>query len=287
MSGTVTYTSVSPLATSRGLSHTLETLAAWLLALLWVLPLVYALWTALHPTEYSAHFLLSAPWTFDNLVHAWHAAPFARYFVNTVLLVTMVLVVQFVLATLAAYAFARYRFPGRNVLIALSLGPLILPALVTGIGLLILLQLLGLSDLLGFPALVAGHVVICTPFVVRMTAIGLSTLPTRVEDAAMSLGARPSVIVREITFPLIKGGLFAGATFAFIQSFTDYSMSLFLSSPTASPITLTILNSIEFGFTPTLAAVAVVTLVIPLILVLAVQRFFKVGDFILGSSGHG
>lgn len=185
-----------------------------------------------------------------------------------------------------AFGLTRYRFPGREGLIAFSLSPLVLPALVTGIGLLLLLQLLGLGDLFGLPALAVGHVIICLPFVVRMTAIALGTLPVRVEDAALSLGARPGVVLREITLPLIKGGLFAGGTFAFIQSFTDYSIGLFLSSADQRPVTLTILNAIEFGFTPTLAAVAVVTLVIPLVLLIAVQRFFRVGDFIFGA-GRG
>src|SRR5947207_6674650 len=99
----------------------LETAAAWLLGVLWVLPLVYALWTAFHAREYSTRFVLAAPWTLTNFVNAWHAAPFARYFLNTVMLVTMVLVAQLVLVTLAAYAFARFRFPGRGVLFAVVL----------------------------------------------------------------------------------------------------------------------------------------------------------------------
>ncbi len=64
---------------------------------------------------------LAAPLTLDNFARAWAAAPFARYFVNTVLLVTMVLAAQLVLVTLAAYAFARFEFPGRDILFALVL----------------------------------------------------------------------------------------------------------------------------------------------------------------------
>ena len=55
----------------------LETVAAWLLGVLWVLPLLYAFWTAFHPSEYSTSFTLAAPWTLANFVKAWHAAPFA------------------------------------------------------------------------------------------------------------------------------------------------------------------------------------------------------------------
>jgi sn-glycerol 3-phosphate transport system permease protein len=61
----------------------LDTLAAWVLALLWILPLAYAFWTAFHPAEYSARFDLAAPWTLENFRRAWQAAPFARYFLNT------------------------------------------------------------------------------------------------------------------------------------------------------------------------------------------------------------
>jgi putative spermidine/putrescine transport system permease protein len=186
-----------------------------------------------------------------------------------------------------AFALARHEFRGRRALATLALSPLMLPALVTGIGLLQLLELAGLGDLLGLPALVVGHVVICLPFVVRTIAISLGSVSRRVEDAARSLGATNTTVLIEITFPLIKGGLFAGATFAFIQSFTDYSMSLFLTSPADRPITITILNYIEYGFTPTLAAVAVVSLIIPLVLVLIVQRFFRVADFIEGAPTYG
>ena len=76
----------------HGWTRGLETAAAWLLGFLWVLPLVYAIWTAFHPAEFSTRFVLSAPLTLDNFARAWEAAPFARYFLNTVILVTMVLV---------------------------------------------------------------------------------------------------------------------------------------------------------------------------------------------------
>ena len=99
----------------------LDTVAAWLLALLWILPLVYAVWTAFHPGEYATRFALVAPLTLDNFAKAWAAAPFARYFLNTTLLVAMILACQLVLSTLAAYAFARFEFPARNILFALVL----------------------------------------------------------------------------------------------------------------------------------------------------------------------
>src|SRR5262249_24965482 len=104
----------------------LRSAAAWLLGLAWVLPLAYAVWRAFHPREYSARFVLSAPLTLANFAEAWHAAPFARYFVNTVLLVALILVAQLVLCTLAAYAFARFDFAGRTAAFVLVLAQLMI-----------------------------------------------------------------------------------------------------------------------------------------------------------------
>src|SRR5690606_315537 len=110
----------------RGTGRILESIAAWMLAILWILPLAYAVWTAFHAPEYSTRFEITAPLTLENFTRAWHAAPFARYFVNTVVLVTLVLVCQLVLCTLAAYAFARYDFPGSSIAFALVLAQLMI-----------------------------------------------------------------------------------------------------------------------------------------------------------------
>ena len=83
-----------PGAVPPSVSTALETLAAWLLGLLWLLPLAYAVWTAFHPREYSARFVATAPLTLMNFVEAWNAAPFARYLVNTVALVTIILLIN-------------------------------------------------------------------------------------------------------------------------------------------------------------------------------------------------
>lgn len=186
------------------------------------------------------------------------------------------------LALPLAFALARYRFRGREAVVALTLGPLMLPALVTGVGLLQLFQYAGLRDYIGFSALLVGHVVICLPFAVRTVAISLHTLPPNVELAAASLGASRWQTLWHVVFPLIKTGIVAGAVFAFVHSFTDVNLSLFLVRPGEQPITVKILGFLEFGFAPTLAAVSVVTLLLPLVLVAIVQKVSGLGDFIYG-----
>jgi putative spermidine/putrescine transport system permease protein len=83
-------------------------------------------------------------------------------------------------------------------------------------------------------------------------------------------------------FPLIKSGIIAGAVFAFVHSFTDVNLSIFLARPGEVPITVKILGFLEFGFAPTLAAVSVITLLVPLVLVAIVEKLSGLGDFIYG-----
>ena len=195
---------------------------------------------------------------------------------------TLTAILSTLLALPLAFAFYRYRFRGRDALIAMTLGPLMLPTLVTGVGLLQLFQYLGWREYMGFTALLVGHVVISMPFAVRTVSISLHTLPPNVELAAASLGATRWATLRHVVFPLIKTGLVAGAVFAFIHSFTDNNLSIFLARPGEIPITVKILGFLEFGFAPTLAAVSVVTLLVPLVLVAVVERVSGLGDFIYG-----
>jgi sn-glycerol 3-phosphate transport system permease protein len=102
-------------------TRALEIAGAWLLGILWFLPLLYAFWTAFHPPAYATHFDIAAPLTLANFRTAWDAAPFARYFLNTTILVTLILVAQFIICTPAAFAFARMNFPGRDVIFAIVL----------------------------------------------------------------------------------------------------------------------------------------------------------------------
>jgi sn-glycerol 3-phosphate transport system permease protein len=178
----------------------IDTVAAWLLALLWILPLVYAVWTAFHPAEYSTRFDLLAPLTLDNFARAWAAAPFARYFLNTILLVTLILASQLVLSTLAAYAFARYEFVGKNLLFALVLVQLmVMPDILLVANYKTMAQL-GLVDTLlaiGLPYFASAFAI----FLLRQTFMGI---PKELDDAARVEGASAMQILWRIYVPLAR-----------------------------------------------------------------------------------
>ena len=178
----------------------IDTLAAWALALLWILPLLYALWTAFHPSEYSTRFSLLAPLTLDNFARAWVAAPFARYFLNTFLLVSMVLACQLVLSTLAAYAFARYAFFGKNVLFALVLVQLMIMPDILLVENYKTMARLGLVDTLlavGLPYFASAFAI----FLLRQTFLGI---PKELDEAARVEGASAMQILWRIYVPLAK-----------------------------------------------------------------------------------
>src|SRR3984957_2831619 len=160
--------------------HALETIGAWMLGILWLLPLIYAVWTAFHPAAYATRFDVFAPLTLDNLIAAWHAAPFSRYLINTVLLVTLILAAQFVLCTLAAFAFARLSFPGRDLLFAVVLLQLmVMPdvLLVENYRLLAQLHLVDTIVAIALPYLGSAFGI----FLLRQTFL---TVPQPLDDAA-------------------------------------------------------------------------------------------------------
>ncbi len=183
-----------------GFAHALESVAAWLLGLLWILPLAYAVWTAFHPSEFSTRFALDAPLTLRNFVDAWHAAPFARYFLNTFLLVTMILAAQLVLGTLAAYAFARFEFRGRDLLFFLVLLQLMVMPDVLIVENYATMNALGLRDTIlaiGLPYFASGFGI----FLLRQT---FKTVPGELDEAARVEGAGPLQVLWRVYVPLAR-----------------------------------------------------------------------------------
>ena len=184
----------------RGATRVLESVAAWLLAVLWVLPLAYAVWTAFHPAEFSARFTPFAPLTLENFARAWEAAPFARYFFNTFVLVTLILACQLVLCTLAAYAFARYDFPGSNIAFALVLAQLMIMPDILIVENYKTMGKLGMLDTI--PAIALPYV--ASAFGVFLLRQTFKTVPKELDDAARVEGASAVQTLLKVYVPLAR-----------------------------------------------------------------------------------
>lgn len=204
----------------------LHTLAAWLLAALWLLPLAYALWSAFHPSEFSTRFDLQAPWTLDNFVHAWEAAPFPRYFLNTFVLVTGILAGQLVLCTLAAYAFSRFDFPGRDLAFALVLVQLMVVPDVVLVENYRSLHQMGLADTLSamaLPYLASAFGI----FLLRQT---FKTVPRELEEAARIEGCSRLGVLWRVYVPLAKPMYLAYALVSISHHWNNFLWPLVVSN---------------------------------------------------------
>jgi putative spermidine/putrescine transport system permease protein len=170
----------------------------------------------------------------------------------------------------AALAIARGNPPGARVVLAIMLSPLMLPAILTGLA---LFQTYVLLDV-GRPlwGLVAGHTLVTIPYVVRTTLAVLHNFDLRLEEAARNLGASPSRTFFEVTLPLVKPGVLAGAIFAFIVSFDQFPVSLFLVSPGNETLPITLFNYLKFDLDGTIGAASVVSILLALLVVIALDR---------------
>jgi sn-glycerol 3-phosphate transport system permease protein len=184
----------------RGGSLVAETLAAWSLAAFWILPLLYAVWTAFHPGEFSTRFEFAAPLTLDNFRRAWAAAPFARYFLNSVILVALVFGAQVILCTLAAYAFARHEFVGKGIAFALVLLQLMIMPDVLIVENYRTMATLGILD--SIPAIALPYV--ASAFGIFLLRQTFKTVPKELDDAARLEGASDLQVLLKVYVPLAR-----------------------------------------------------------------------------------
>ncbi|HMR30207.1 MAG TPA: carbohydrate ABC transporter permease [Geminicoccaceae bacterium] len=179
---------------------TISAIGAWLLAIVWVSPLLYAFWAAFHMPSHAAGFELFSPLTLDNFREVLSAAPFPRYFLNTFLLVTLILVCQLVVCTMAAYAFVCFPFRGSEALFMLVLIQLMIMPEVLLVENYRTLANLGLRDTIlgmGLPYLASAFGI----FLFRQT---FKSVPKELEEAARLEGANALQVLLRVFVPLAK-----------------------------------------------------------------------------------
>ena len=178
----------------------MEAAAAWLLAFLWAAPLLYAIWAAFHPMDFVSRFDLLTPLTLDNFRSAWKVAPFARYFLNTFLLVTLTLSGQLLLCTLAAYAFARFEFPGKETAFILVLIQIMIMPDVLIVKNYQTTSSLGLVDtILGI-----GLPYMASAFGIFLLRQAFKQVPRELEEAARVEGASWFSVLLRVYIPLAR-----------------------------------------------------------------------------------
>jgi sn-glycerol 3-phosphate transport system permease protein len=248
-------------------------LGAWLL---------YAVWTAFHPAAYAARFDLTAPVTLENFVRVWNAAPFARYFLNTFFLVTLTLVCQFVICTMAAYAFVCYPFRGSETLFLLVLIQLMIMPEVLLVENYRTLSRLGLLDTtlgIALPYLASAFGI----FLFRQT---FKSVPKELEEAARLEGANPVQILLRVFVPIAKPTYVAYGLVTVSYHWNNFLWPLVVTNSVETrPITvgLQVFATIEQGVDWSLITSATLLSVAPLLVAFLifqrqfVQSFMRAG----------
>ncbi len=252
----------------------LETIAAWGLAILWISPLLYAFWAAFHAGEYAIHFDITAPLTLDNFREALSQAPFLRYGFNTFVLVTMLLAAQLVVGTLAAYAFARYRFFGSNVAFALVLVQLMITPeilIVENYGTLAKLNLVDTIVGIGLPYMASAFGI----FLLRQA---FKSTPKELEDAARLEGCGMFGILMRVYVPLARPTYLAYGLVSISHHWNNFLWPLVITNSVETrPLTvgLGVFSAPESGVDWSIVSAATLLSVAPLLIAfLLFQRQF-------------
>ncbi|MCC7023499.1 MAG: ABC transporter permease [Thermomicrobiales bacterium] len=186
----------------------------------------------------------------------------------------VVAILAVVVGVLVAYALHKYAFPGKEVFRNLFLLPLMFPQLVIGVGLLLVFSEFRWFGY--FERLVIGHVILTIPFVILTVGASLEVYEQDLEEAAMGLGANPVQTFFLVTLPLIRQGIIAGAIFAFVTSFTQFTVTFFLYSGSTKPLPMWIYEIVVMSVDPLLAVVSILLIALAIVVVVVLSKLVDV-----------
>ena len=256
------------------LTEPLLSAGSWLLAGVWIAPLLYAFWAGFHPAEYATNFSLTAPLTLDNFREALSQAPFPRYILNTFILVSLILVGQFVLCTLAAYAFARFSFYGSSVAFALVLIQLMITPeilIVKNYATLAGFRLVDTISGIGLPYIASAFGI----FLLRQT---FKSTPVELEEAARLEGCGFIAVLWKVYIPLARPTYLAYGLVSVATHWNNFLWPLIITNSVSTrPLTvgLGIFGAPESGVDWSIISAATLLSVAPLLLAfLLFQRQF-------------
>lgn len=245
---------------------------------------------ALSSLDGSTHAFLSFPP--QQLSLTWYGRIPRRYLETlgtSLVLATVAAVAGCLLGIPAGLGLVRGRVPGKEMIAALFRAPLQIPFVVTGVAFLQAYHLA--SDLIGvnltgtFLGLALAHIFLSTPYVIGAVGAVLQRFEVHLEEAALSLGASRWATFRRVTLPLIMPGIYAGALFAFIVSFGDIPVALFLASPQYTTFPVEIFQAMEFDFNPAILSVSTLIILFSLGVLWLIQRIVGL-DVLLRAGGR-
>ena len=231
--------------------------------------------------------ILSFPpqaWSWRWFARALAYPDFRNGFINGLIVTAWSSSTALIVGATFAFVIDRYRFPLKRTIESVLVSPLIIPHFTVGLGFLILAAQIGLSR--GFAVVVACHVVLVLPFVLRSVYVSLRNLDQSYELAAASLGATPLRVLLTVTVPLLLPGLVSGWLFAAILSFNEFTASLFVTSQRTQTLPVAMYNYVREFADPSMAALSVMYIVGTAILIALANRFLGLGKVLNIEQGH-
>lgn len=187
-----------------------------------------------------------------------------------------------ILGTLAALGLSRANFPYRAWVMAFLISPMIVPVVITAVGMYFFFANLGLNNT--YFGIILAHTALATPFVVITVTATLVGFDQSLNRAGASLGASPMTVFRKVTFPLILPGMISGALFAFITSFDEVVVVLFIASPDQRTLPKQMFSGIREQISPTITAAATMLVVAAAIMLVTVELLRRRSERLRGIS---
>ena len=264
------------------LYQTLDSFGAVVLAIIWVAPLLFAFWAAFHTTSDAVNFNLTSSWTLDNFRIAWEGAPWLKYFRNTFVLVTVVLIGQFIITTLAGFAFAQVKFPGKDLVFILVLLQLFILPEVLIVENYAMVSRLGLFD----SVLGVGMPYMASAFGIFLMRQAFKSVPIELHEAARIEGCSWFGILIKVYVPLAKPTYLAYALVSVSTHWNNFLWPLIVTnSEDTRPLTvgLSIFGAPENGVDISIISAATLMSIAPLLITFLifqrqfVQAFLRTG----------
>ena len=188
---------------------------------------------------------------------------------NSLIVAAAVVPLSLVLGTMTSFALDRFEFRGKAVAERVVLFPLVIPRLITGLAILLVVKMLGMS--LSLVTMIIGHTVAWLPLVVSQVHARLRRFDRRIEEASMDLGANRWQTFWRVTLPNIRTALIGSGLLVFTLSFDEIAVSFFLTG-TDNTLPMHIWSMLRAGLTPEIAAIATLNILVSLVILLIALR---------------
>lgn len=208
--------------------------------------------------------------TLDWYLNALRLDTMIKSFKLSLLVGLLATVLALLVGIPASYALARYTVKGKSLIKSFFLSPTVIPGIVVGYTLFqFIVVALGLPV---FQGLLIGHFLISLPYIIRVVGSSMDQLDYSIEEVAWTLGCTRIRAFMQIVLPNVSSGIFAAFMLAFVNSFNNVPVSMFLSGPGVTMLPTSLLSYMEYNYDPTVSAISVMLMLLTMGLMYLIEK---------------